>query len=137
MCRGAAGDIYHLGNSHPVTAHDLTAWLTAGGYPLRSLPYKTWRDEMIRQAGFTRETALYSLGPLLALEVTEEVGWIGNVPRFDSQRTQQQLGSALACPPVDAATFHTYLRFFVETGFLPAPAASETVPASTPSMVER
>jgi thioester reductase-like protein len=40
MCRGAAGDIYHLGNSHPVTAHDLTAWLTAGGYPLRSLPYK-------------------------------------------------------------------------------------------------
>ena len=48
--------------------------------------------------------------------------------RIDCQNTLKGLaGSTVTCPPVDAALLSAYFKYFVESGFLPAPSHSTRV----------
>jgi hypothetical protein len=54
------------------------------------------------------------------------------VPVSDSSLTRAALaGTGISCPPMDSTLVHTYLRRFVESGFIGQPAVSRRSPAST------
>jgi thioester reductase-like protein len=114
----ARGGIYHLNNLRTAGVSELVDWLNACGYAVRPVPYSTWRSEMLRRGDVRRQAILDAVGPLLALQVSEDVGWLGHMPRFSSQATAAALGS-LSCPPVDAAILQSYVKYLKGTGFLP------------------
>ena len=120
MCGNGAG-VYHLNNPHTVTVRELSDWLIESGYPIQQTPYGAWRSAMLNRGDVRRQTILDAVGPLLALQVSEEVEWLERIPRFGTERTQQMLEGTV-CPPVDAATFRSYIDHLQRSGFLPVPA---------------
>lgn len=116
------GKVFHLANPRPVHVRELVTWIRSFGYPLQPMPYDQWRAEMISLARRSQETAVYSLGPLFSVKVSEEASWAGRIPKFDCQNTLDRLaGTSIACPLVDAKVFPIYLSYFVRSGFLDAP----------------
>lgn len=113
------GRVFHLANPRPVPVRELITWIRSLGYRLQSLPYEHWRTRMIALTGRSRETAWYSLGPLLSLKVSEEASWVERVPAFDCRHALDGLaGTSIVCSPVDAETFTRYVAYFIRAGFL-------------------
>lgn len=110
--------IYHLNNPRTVTVRELIDWLAECGYPMRRMPYRMWRSEMLRRGDIPRQTVLDSIGPLLALQISENIEWLERIPCFSNRRTQQSLGD-LACSPVDASMFRAYVEYLKQIGSLP------------------
>ena len=73
---------------------------------------------MLSRDDVRRQTILDAVGPLLALQVSEDVEWLGRIPRISNHHTQQALKD-LACPPVDAPVFRACVAYLQQTGFLP------------------
>ena len=121
LCNGnEAGKIYHLNNSHTVSVGELIDWLIACGYAIRKMPYQAWRSEMLKRGDLRRQTILDSVGPLLALQVSEDVEWLGHMPHFGNLRTQHALKD-MTCPSMDVSVFRTYVEYLKQTGALPSP----------------
>jgi thioester reductase-like protein len=145
-----AGTIYHLANPRSVRGSDLVAWIRSYGYPMRLVPYDVWRSEMMALAKRGRRTALSSLTPLFSSVVAEKLPvWTGKTLAALSHNTMDRVigelammysrksvqldctgahrdlaGTSIVCPPVDEKLLHTYLEFYVRSGFIrrPAPA---------------
>jgi thioester reductase-like protein len=143
-----SGTIYHLANPSPVDAGDLVSWIRAFGYPLRRIPYETWRSELMTLARGGQKNALSSFTPLFSKVVSNKIpGWtrktlatwyqstmdrvIGEVGALYGARSVQLdcraaardlAGTSIVCPPVSDRLLNTYLRYFVRVGFIDAPA---------------
>ncbi|MCB0111658.1 MAG: thioester reductase domain-containing protein, partial [Caldilineaceae bacterium] len=114
-----ANNVYHLNNRQTVSVRELIEWLVAAGYPVRRIPYQAWRAEMMKRGDRQRQVVLDAVGPLLALQVSEEIGWLERLPRFANQRTRQAL-NGLSCPTVDEATFQRYVGYLRQSGVFPS-----------------
>ena len=97
---------------------ELIDWLNACGYPVQRTPYPTWRRAMLSRGDVQRQTILDAVGPLLALQISEDVAWLGRIPHISNRYTQASL-KGLVCPAVDAPTLRTYVEHLQQTGFLP------------------
>ncbi len=121
--RNRAGDntssVYHLTGQNTVSVRDLIDWLAASGYHVRRTPYQTWRAEMLKRGDRSRQTILDAVGPLLALQVSTEIGWLERLPRYQNQRTQQAL-NGFSCPTVNENTFQIYVTQLKQHGVLPS-----------------
>ena len=94
--------IYHLNGSRPIKVAELIDWLGSCGYDVRKVPYAVWRGEMLRSDDAGRQLMLNAIGPLLALQVSEDVGWLAHVPRFRNHNAAPSIVGG-ECPAVDAA----------------------------------
>ncbi|MCC7361304.1 MAG: amino acid adenylation domain-containing protein [Anaerolineales bacterium] len=116
------GHVYHLCNPRPMHAHDAFRWLREHGYTFEVLPFDEWRWRILSGECFP-ENALYPFAALLE-EFTE---LSLQLPVWDTTATLAELaGSGVTCPALDAALADVYLRYFTESGYLPAaePAAA-------------
>jgi thioester reductase-like protein len=113
------GNNFHLANPRPVTPKEVAAWIRAFGYPLRKIPYSTWRAALTGPAN----GSFHSLAPLFSLGASEDAPeMVQTIPGFDCRNTLDGLsGTSIACPRVDGRTFEGYLSFFVRNGFLRRP----------------
>ncbi len=116
----SAKRVYHLNNPQAVSVRDLIEWLVASGYPVQPMPYPAWRAEMLKRSDRQRQTILDAVGPLLALQVSEEIGWLERLPRFQNQRTRQTL-TGVPCPTVNQNMFQAYMTYLQERGLFPNP----------------
>ncbi len=82
------------------------------------MPYQVWRNEMLKRGDIRRQAILDSVGPLLALQVSEDAEWLAHLPHYSNQYTQQALND-LICPLVDATKFRTYVEYLKQSGSLP------------------
>jgi thioester reductase-like protein len=118
---GSGGGTFHLVNDRPLTWTELFDHVEEFGYPLRRLPFEQWRHRVTNRKAGT--IALLGLAPFLT-DTVEHV----RLPVSDSAATRAALtGSGLHCPPLDAALIATYLRGFISSGFIDAPATSRGV----------
>jgi thioester reductase-like protein len=110
---------YHLCSSRAVTVQNLIDWLNGCGYSVRKIPYDQWRHLILNRENLSQQTLLSSVGPLLALQTSENVDWIRYIPNFGDRQTREVL-NGLNCSLVDASTFQLYSSYFRRTGFFPA-----------------
>jgi amino acid adenylation domain-containing protein/thioester reductase-like protein len=121
------GRSFHLSNPHPLRWSALVEWMRAFGYPLRTLPYQTWRGELLR--AIARDPG-HALSPFVSLfpddANTAQLATQARV-RFDDHNTRAGLaGTAIACPPIDAALLTPAFEHLIRSGFLgPPPGHSE------------
>lgn len=117
------GQAFHIVTPHLLPWRELLQWVNEFGYPLQVVPYEQWQTELIRIASSqNRENALYPLLPLfLDTEETPE-DWLPQ--RYDCQQTLDHLAeTTITCPKPDDSLLRTYFSYFVQSGFLPPPAA--------------
>ncbi|MFN8469353.1 MAG: thioester reductase domain-containing protein [Caldilineaceae bacterium] len=119
---GSNAGIYHLNSSRPVKAADLVDWLASCGYVLCKVPYPVWRAEMLRSDDTGRQLMLNAVGPLLALQISEDVGWLTHIPRFKNSTTlPSRIGGE--CPMVDAALLRKLVASMEQDGLISTKAA--------------
>jgi myxalamid-type nonribosomal peptide synthetase MxaA len=109
----ALGSVHHQVNTDPIQLTELLDHVRDFGFQLSEIGHGEWID--LIKADPTN--AAY---PLLSLFDPAGGGFVR--VRFSDQHTRPHLeGTGLQCPRLDAELIRTYLRYFVGTGYLPAP----------------
>jgi amino acid adenylation domain-containing protein/thioester reductase-like protein len=121
------GQTFHLFNPQTIQWNDLVHWTNSLGYPVRHIPYKQWRNEVLSAMGDTSSgNAFQPFRPLLEQFDADQASASQQQLLFDDRLTQTGLkGSAITCPGVDEHLLKTYFSYFVQSGFLPAVPATE------------
>src|SRR5207249_5364172 len=117
------GQAFHLFNPFTVSISDLVSWINDFGYPLRAVTYDAWLEDLKQTAEQSASNALADLVPLFPKRKAEEKQQ-AQLPRviFDNRSALVGLsGTPISCSSVDAQLLHTYLSYFVQSGFLHAP----------------
>ncbi|TDC25342.1 NAD-dependent epimerase/dehydratase family protein [Streptomyces sp. 8K308] len=112
------GGTFHLVNERAMTWKELFDAVEEFGYPLERVSFEDWREQVTGRNPGT--LALLGLAPFLhdSLEHTR-------LPFSDSELTRRALkDAAISCPRLDNALVHTFLRGFVDAGFLEPPSRS-------------
>ncbi len=114
----AEGGTFHLANPDRVPAHEFFGWIENFGYSLDQLHYSEWLKAW-RQAPREEKDAIGSIlhgaGP-----ETYEI-WDDNT--YDDRNTRRALRrSGLQRPEIDANLLESYVRYFVEQGWVEAPS---------------
>ncbi len=125
------GKTFNLTHPEIVRWSDLWASARRFGYRLDPVPLRRWTTRMLAEAGADEE---HPLRPFISRfpppppgdpAADEEVELEMPAPRFDCAAVLAGLeGTGVACPPADDRLLHRYFRYFVDVGFLPAPAAA-------------
>jgi thioester reductase-like protein len=111
------GRTFHLVGNGTMTWHQLFDAVEEFGFPLRRLPFEEWKDQVTGRRSGTM--ALLGLAPFLN-DTVEHV----RLPLSDAAATAAALAPAgLEYPPLDARLIHTYLRKFVDSGFVEPPVS--------------
>jgi amino acid adenylation domain-containing protein/thioester reductase-like protein len=122
------GKTFHLANPESARWNRIIEWIESYGYPVRRVPYKQWREGI----KLSPENALHVLLPIFPRDgfekgmVPPEVSSQGKV-EFDCRNTLSGLANAsVVCRPITSALINSYLSYFVDSGFLPAPTRRAT-----------
>jgi amino acid adenylation domain-containing protein/thioester reductase-like protein len=131
------GQVFHIVNPRPVHLSEFVGWIRSFGYPLEQLPYREWRERLIRATERSRENVLYPLLPFFAESIPPEA-----TMQFRCENMLRALSeSGIVCPPLSAKLLGTYFSYLIDIDFLipPAgfhagqrPAASEARAETTP-----
>jgi hypothetical protein len=114
----ALGKNFHLHNPTRFDLGQLLAWMRSFGYPVRPVTYEAFRETLLEAAACPGREAVAQMLTFFPAQIAE---WRINV-KADDARARAVLGAAgIACPQIDEALFHTYLRYFADCGFLPPP----------------
>ena len=115
------GAAYHVSSPYRTSVATMAGYLRGAGYPLAECSLAEW-------AGLIRDCPGNAAVPVLDIFSQEMTGagWGGLV--LGTAATRRALGDqAPPCPPVSASLFGTWLRFFTDSGYLPAPGAARAV----------
>ncbi|MGP3923753.1 thioester reductase domain-containing protein [Streptomyces sp. 8N616] len=110
------GATFHLYNREPVSLGDMLEHLRSLGYRIAPLPRETW-NEIVQSDGHNAALPL--------LDVFNDLTRAGEVRHltYDVTGTELALGeSGIVCPPITREILDAYARFFIRTGYFPAPA---------------
>jgi thioester reductase-like protein len=118
LSRDAAmpGAAYHLAGRDRVAFGTLTGYLRAAGYQLRAYPLDQW-------AAIIRDHPGNAAAPGLEVFLAEMTGHGVSQVELGTAATTRALNGAPGCPDLTPALFATYLSYFTQTGYLPAPGA--------------
>ncbi|MEU7425625.1 amino acid adenylation domain-containing protein [Streptomyces sp. NPDC040750] len=109
----ALGGVHHQVNTAPVPLGRLLDHVRDFGWPLAEIPLADWVERIKSDP----RNAAY---PLLSLFDPAGAGF--SAVRFADDATRAHLaGTGIVCPPLDADLIRTYLGWFAESGYLPAP----------------
>ncbi len=112
--RSAAGGTFHLQNPKPVGFQEMASRLRACGYRLDDVP---WAD-FVAAVRADRDNALFPVIDIFS--VFMRLGEASHVP-VDVGGTERALaGSGITCPEIGPELLGLYVRFFAESGYLPA-----------------
>ena len=106
----------------------LNCWLRSYGLDIKALPFAECRQRVEESP----DNVLYPLLPTLpkaGMENEQAIPEIssGKGLAFDCGNTFNSLGNtSLNCASINAELIQRYLAYFVDTGFLDAPARSQT-----------
>ncbi|MDR7303684.1 thioester reductase domain-containing protein [Haloactinomyces albus] len=110
------GSTLHLVNDTAMEWPELFDAVEKFGYPLQRLSFAEWKERVTSRSSGTM--ALLGLAPFLN-DTVDHV----RLPFSDAEATRAALANTgLSCPPLNDDLIHTYLRQYVATGFVEAPA---------------
>jgi thioester reductase-like protein len=116
------GQTYHLVNPRKMSFAELSARLRES-WPIETVPVGQWWQALRDTYG----DGTNELHPVLGV-VEEFVVGGEDAIRYDVGNTEEALrGTGISCPPLDTHLLDTYLRWLVQTGYLPsAPRGTRT-----------
>ncbi|CAG0992339.1 nonribosomal peptide synthetase DhbF [Myxococcaceae bacterium] len=124
-----AGGVFHLTNPHLVSTADAIEWINGLGYPLKKVPMRQWRQEVVKTAKRSPEFALYPMAPIFEDDGPAEDGAAEVAHTFDCRQTLGHLGEGnLDCPVIALEQMRTYFRYFEQAGFLGQPGQASGQP---------
>ncbi len=117
------GKVFHLTPpQHNLSTIELFDLIRAAGYPLKSLSYPQWKQQLLQNIKQSSDNALIPLLPLFTEKVYGDLTIIElyqNNPDYDCTNTLNGLNkSSITCPKIDGKLIQTYLSYFMEIGFL-------------------
>jgi thioester reductase-like protein len=122
------GKAFHLLAPDEITEEDLVTWFERYGYRAERTTFREWCDRVIQRAAELTDQTAGALAPFLSGT------WpLDRIPaaRYDQSNVALGLaGSSISCPPMTEDLLHTYLDYYRDSGYLPAPAGPGSV-AST------
>ncbi|WP_055567369.1 amino acid adenylation domain-containing SDR family oxidoreductase [Streptomyces atriruber] len=128
--RKAEGHAYNITNAQDGRLSLLVERLQAMGYPVRTVPYEEWVAYM---AELTAQDPGQPMAPFMPMFIepargaaisVKEMYVADTFPVFGRSNFEQAIAdSGLTCPPVDADLIDSYLRYFVDSGYLQPPTA--------------
>ncbi|RBO85350.1 type I polyketide synthase [Nocardia puris] len=114
----AAGRTFHLHNPSRVALPELVDRLRALGYSIADREHAEWAEAI----GASGDNALVPLLDAFQAMIADTGAFY---PAIDVSDTLAAIeGSGIECPPITPELFATYVRFFIESGHFPAPAAA-------------
>lgn len=120
----SGGQSFHLQNPQLLHWQTLTDFICASGYPIERVPYLQWQEKLSTQ----KDNPLYPLLPFFRHQWANGLSYIelnekGYRPLIGCKATLAALsGSDIVCPPLDASLLSTYFAYFIQSGFIQAPA---------------
>jgi len=119
--REGPGKVFNMPGARSMMFWELLDHLAAYGYRLRPLPFPEWYRELTAAVERGEENELARFISILESsyhDMADEKEW----PTYETANLRAALsGSGIACSPPDRALWGRYLRWFIETGFLPSP----------------
>ena len=126
------GEAFHLLSPTEIAETDFLTWLGRYGYHAERLTFQEWCDRVVRRAAELSDRTAGALAPFLSGT------WpLDRIPaaHYDQSNVESGLaGSGIECPPITDELLHTYLGYFRDSGYLPAPTVPDAAPA-TPTYV--
>ncbi|WP_181723389.1 non-ribosomal peptide synthetase [Nocardia gipuzkoensis] len=110
--------VYHLVNRAPVALGEILASLRAHGLPVATVPEDTVRAGLVREARRRDARGDDSL-VRAALLSTDFAELAGHLDWADAHSRDALAGTGVDCPAVDRTVVDTFVREFIESGFLP------------------
>lgn len=120
----AFGKAFHLFNPVPIAWCRLMENLRSLGYALKEISHDQWRSELRYHATHNSDVAPHDkeFYAALMMAFTGLHYLFHHRPPFDAHNVLQALqGSGISCPPIDHDLIATYIRYWQQSGFLPAP----------------
>jgi amino acid adenylation domain-containing protein/thioester reductase-like protein len=116
------GRVFHLNNPSPLEMEAFFNWIRARGYLLRSRAFEQWKQDLVTSPR-VRDNALYPFLTLLTQSSRKDM----TMGHHRCENTLDALkGSGVSCPAVDQRLLQTYFDFFIDAGFLVAPAGEHS-----------
>jgi amino acid adenylation domain-containing protein/thioester reductase-like protein len=110
------GGTYHLQNCIRLPGVEVLAALETQGYHLESMRYADWRERVLELVRREPGDPSAKLAGLLFGDQESKT------PAFSAEQTLSRLELLGACPmPVGPDLLKRYVRYFINTGFFPAP----------------
>jgi amino acid adenylation domain-containing protein/thioester reductase-like protein len=110
-----ANQVFHLSNPQRMHYHEMIEWFKSTGYAIESIPFATWRDNLINLAAQFGGGGWDAFLPLLEEADAKQAF----MPAFDCQNSLAGLaGSDIIYTPVDADLLRKYLEYFERSGFI-------------------
>ncbi|WP_174189594.1 non-ribosomal peptide synthetase [Nocardia barduliensis] len=110
--------VYHLVNRAPLAVGEILASLRAHGLPVATVPEDAVRAGLVREA--RRRDAMGDDSLVRAgLLSTDFAELAGHIDRADAHSRAALAGTGVDCPAVDRTVVDTFVREFIESGFLP------------------
>ncbi|MEU7764367.1 amino acid adenylation domain-containing protein [Nocardia sp. NPDC049190] len=116
--RPRAHTVYHLVNRTPLAVSEILASLRAHGLPVATVSPETVRDGLVRESRRRNAVGDDSLARAALLNPSF-IDLAGRLDLADAHSRAALAGTGVECPPVDRPAVDTYVREFIESGFLP------------------
>jgi amino acid adenylation domain-containing protein/thioester reductase-like protein len=130
--------IFHLVNPHTISLGQLVRYLQMAGYPVVTLPYKAWQQQLLTW-DVKLENALSPFISEFATQIAPGESTYLDVlalEKFDTQNAIDGLARTLIrCPSLDTELMNTYFDYFTASGFLPVVSPSPIVLSPMPAGV--
>lgn len=117
----SSGRVFNLSNPHLVSWETLVEWLRRSGYAIRIIPNEVWQEQHL--LNMNKDNALFPVMPLyLGGDTTEKhVRLLTKLAKVRNEGTMDMLSRLqTSFPLIDENLWKTYVRFFQNSGFLPA-----------------
>ena len=115
----ALGKAFNLVNPKPLPLKTLVSYIRACGYPVRYMPFPTWRNRL--KQSDASENALAILECLFETGTESNPGilrhFVGRDTIYGTTNTDLLLNhTGISCPPIDQKMIAAYLKYFKKLG---------------------
>jgi len=113
------GKAFHLVTKDPVQESDLVDWVEGFGYNAERVSFDQWCSRVEERAAELSDVTAGALAPFLTGTLP-----LDKIPKsyFDAHNVEEGLaGTDITCAQIDDRLLRLYFKYFIDTGFLPAP----------------
>ncbi|AFZ33308.1 thioester reductase domain protein (plasmid) [Gloeocapsa sp. PCC 7428] len=111
-------NVYHLVHPQPVSIDLLFDQLHTMGYDIKRLPYKQWREQLLKIAATDQQHPLYAIASLFPAEKQSPSTNIN----FNCHNTRTELAkTSINCPPIDSTLLNNYITHLMQNNLLDVP----------------
>ncbi len=112
---------FHLSNTDQSPIDKSIDWIESFGYKIRKVPFNEWRSRLINDVENGHKNALSALLPYVKVFPDPDNSEFYK-QKFDCKNTIKGLSNSAITCPCDERLIHTYVKHFLDIGYLDPPS---------------